>query len=146
MWACPKPRRNCSFTHTRHSAVRWRLMLGGNLFWVAKQHGHSVEVMLCMYAAWIMGATNPFPDFGSGWISLITVLENPLHDSLLRAQPVKLATLTDHYHTEAQELRALLTHRDGKQPVLYTPCIRGWKRGAAGRRGFPPMSVMVQFG
>ena len=33
------------------------LMLGKNLLWVAKQHGHSVEVMLRMYAAWIEGAT-----------------------------------------------------------------------------------------
>ena len=28
-----------------------------NLLWVAKQHGHSVEVMLRMYAAWLDGAT-----------------------------------------------------------------------------------------
>jgi hypothetical protein len=33
-------------------------MLGKNLLWVAKQHGHSVEVMLRMYAAWIEGATD----------------------------------------------------------------------------------------
>ena len=32
-------------------------MLGKNLLWVAKQHGHSVEVMLRMYAAWLNGAT-----------------------------------------------------------------------------------------
>jgi hypothetical protein len=32
-------------------------MLGRNLLWVAKQHGHSVEVMLRMYAAWLDGAT-----------------------------------------------------------------------------------------
>jgi len=32
-------------------------MLGMNLLWVAKQHGHSVEVMLRMYAAWLDGAT-----------------------------------------------------------------------------------------
>jgi hypothetical protein len=32
-------------------------MLGKNLLWVAKQHGHSVEVMLRMYAAWLGGAT-----------------------------------------------------------------------------------------
>ncbi len=41
--------------HARHSSVTWRLMLGKNLLWVAKQHGHSVEVMLRMYAAWIEG-------------------------------------------------------------------------------------------
>jgi hypothetical protein len=29
-----------------------------NLLWVAKQHGHSVEVMLRMYAAWLEGATD----------------------------------------------------------------------------------------
>jgi hypothetical protein len=43
--------------HARHSSVTWLLMLGKNLLWVAKQHGHSVEVMLRMYAAWIEGAT-----------------------------------------------------------------------------------------
>jgi hypothetical protein len=41
----------------RHSSVTWQLMLGKNLLWVAKQHGHSVEVMLRMYAAWLEGAT-----------------------------------------------------------------------------------------
>jgi hypothetical protein len=43
--------------HARHSSVTWQLMLGKNLLWVAKQHGHSVEVMLRMYAAWLDGAT-----------------------------------------------------------------------------------------
>jgi hypothetical protein len=33
-------------------------MLGKNLLWVAKQHGHSVEVMLRMYASWLDGATD----------------------------------------------------------------------------------------
>ncbi|MGA2707368.1 MAG: hypothetical protein ABSF86_03095 [Steroidobacteraceae bacterium] len=37
--------------------MTWQLMLGKNLRWVAKQHGHSVEVMLRMYAAWLAGAT-----------------------------------------------------------------------------------------
>jgi hypothetical protein len=44
--------------HARHSSVTWQLMFGKNLLWVAKQHGHSVEVMLRMYAAWIEGATD----------------------------------------------------------------------------------------
>jgi integrase len=44
--------------HARHSSVTWQLMLGKNLLWVAKQHGHSVEVMLRMYAAWLEGATS----------------------------------------------------------------------------------------
>jgi integrase len=43
--------------HARHSSVTWQLMLGKNLLWVANQHGHSVEVMLRMYAAWLDGAT-----------------------------------------------------------------------------------------
>jgi hypothetical protein len=43
--------------HARHSSVTWQLMLGKNLLWVAKQHGHSVEVMLRMYAEWLDGAT-----------------------------------------------------------------------------------------
>jgi hypothetical protein len=33
-------------------------MLGKNLLWVAEQHGHSVEVMLRIYAAWLEGATD----------------------------------------------------------------------------------------
>jgi integrase len=44
--------------HARHSSVTWQLILGKNLLWVAKQHGHSVEVMLRMYAAWLEGATD----------------------------------------------------------------------------------------
>ena len=44
--------------HARHSSVTWQLMLGKNLLWVATQHGHSVEVMLRMYAAWLEGATD----------------------------------------------------------------------------------------
>src|ERR1700675_4298061 len=43
--------------HARHSSVTWQPMLGKNLLWVAKQHGHSVEGMLRMYAAWLDGAT-----------------------------------------------------------------------------------------
>jgi integrase len=43
--------------HARHSSVTWQLMLGKNLLWIAKQQGHSVEVMLRMYAAWLDGAT-----------------------------------------------------------------------------------------
>ena len=38
--------------------MTWELMLGKNLLWVAKQHGHSVEVMLRMYASWLDGATD----------------------------------------------------------------------------------------
>jgi hypothetical protein len=44
--------------HARHSSVTWQLMLGKNLLWVAKQHGHSVEVMLRMYVSWLDGATD----------------------------------------------------------------------------------------
>jgi integrase len=40
----------------RHSCVSWNLMLGKNLLWVAKQHGHSVQTMLDVYAAWIEGS------------------------------------------------------------------------------------------
>jgi hypothetical protein len=43
--------------HARHSSVTWQHMLGKNLLWVAKPHGHSVEVMLRKYAAWLYGAT-----------------------------------------------------------------------------------------
>ena len=32
-------------------------MIGKNLLWTAKQHGHGVQVMLNMYAAWLEGAT-----------------------------------------------------------------------------------------
>jgi hypothetical protein len=44
-------------------------MLGKNLPWVAKQHGHSVEVMLRMYAAWLEGAQTPtFSRSNRRWI------------------------------------------------------------------------------
>jgi integrase len=37
--------------NARHSCVSWNLMMGKNLMWVARQHGHSVQVMLSMYGA-----------------------------------------------------------------------------------------------
>jgi integrase len=42
--------------NARHSSVSWNLMVGKNPLWVAKQHGHSVHVMLDVYAAWTEGA------------------------------------------------------------------------------------------
>jgi len=33
-------------------------MPGKNLLWCARQHGHSVQVMLGMYGAWIEGSTD----------------------------------------------------------------------------------------
>lgn len=39
----------------RHSSVSWNLMIGRNPLWVSKQHGHSVETMLRVYAAWTEG-------------------------------------------------------------------------------------------
>ena len=36
----------------RHSSVSWNLMIGKNVLWVAKQHGHSTVTMLRAYAAW----------------------------------------------------------------------------------------------
>jgi len=32
-------------------------MLGRNLLWVARQHGHSMATMLSVYAAWVEGAS-----------------------------------------------------------------------------------------
>jgi len=32
-------------------------MIGKNPLWVAKQHGHGVQTMLEVYAAWTQGAT-----------------------------------------------------------------------------------------
>ena len=43
--------------NARHSSVSWNLMIGKNPLWVAKQHGHSVQTMLEVYAAWTEGAT-----------------------------------------------------------------------------------------
>jgi integrase len=40
----------------RHSSVSWNLMVGKNVLWVAKQHGHSIVTMLRIYAAWAEGA------------------------------------------------------------------------------------------
>ena len=45
--------------NARHSSVSWNLMVGKNPLWVAKQHGHSVHVMLDVYAAWTEGAKDP---------------------------------------------------------------------------------------
>ena len=42
----------------RHSCVSWHLMLGKNLVWCARQHGHSVQVMLSNYGTWIESATD----------------------------------------------------------------------------------------
>jgi integrase len=39
----------------RHSSVSWNLMIGKNLLRVSKQHGHSIDTMLRVYAAWIEG-------------------------------------------------------------------------------------------
>ena len=36
--------------------VSWNLMVGKNVLWVAKQHGHSIVTMLRIYAAWAEGA------------------------------------------------------------------------------------------
>jgi hypothetical protein len=76
-------------------------MLGKNLPWVAKQHGHSVEVMLRMYAAWLDGATqadihaikkateqgpSPFvaiPDFRSA-ISAVNTASNRVTQIVIR--------------------------------------------------------------
>jgi hypothetical protein len=35
--------------------MSWNLMIGKNPLWVAKQHGHSVQTMLDVYAAWTDG-------------------------------------------------------------------------------------------
>jgi hypothetical protein len=42
--------------NARHSSVSWNLMVGKNPLWVAKQHGHSVQTMFEVYAAWTEGA------------------------------------------------------------------------------------------
>ena len=42
--------------NARHSSVSWNLMIGKNPLWVSKQHGHSVQTMLEVYAAWTEGA------------------------------------------------------------------------------------------
>jgi len=33
-------------------------MIGKNILWVAKQHGHSTMTMLRTYAAWVEGAVD----------------------------------------------------------------------------------------
>jgi hypothetical protein len=42
--------------NARHSSVSWNLIIGGNPLRVAKNHGHGVQTMLEVYAAWIEGA------------------------------------------------------------------------------------------
>ena len=41
----------------RHSCVSWHLTIGRNLLWCSHQRGHSVQVMLTNYGAWIENAT-----------------------------------------------------------------------------------------
>jgi integrase len=40
----------------RHSSESWNLMVGKNVLWVAKQHGHALTTMLRAYAAWTESA------------------------------------------------------------------------------------------
>jgi integrase len=42
----------------RHTSVSWNLMMGKNVLWVARQHGHSVAMMLKTYATWLEGTTD----------------------------------------------------------------------------------------
>lgn len=42
--------------NARQSCVSWYLMIGKNVLWVSKNHGHSVQTMLSSYAAWTEGA------------------------------------------------------------------------------------------
>ena len=42
----------------RHSSVSWNLMIGRSALRVAQQHGHSIETMLRIYAAWTPGAVD----------------------------------------------------------------------------------------
>jgi len=41
---------------TRHTSVSWNLMLGKNIVWVARQHGHSVAMTTETYGTWLEGA------------------------------------------------------------------------------------------
>jgi integrase len=40
----------------RHSSVSWKLMVGKNPLWLAKQHGHNVQTLLETCTAWTEGA------------------------------------------------------------------------------------------
>ena len=54
--------------NARHSSVTWNLRTGKNPLWVAKQHGHSVQTMLDVYAAWIEGAKeSTWTQFAKPW-------------------------------------------------------------------------------
>jgi hypothetical protein len=56
----------------------------------------------------------------------------------LRAQLAQLATLADHYHTAAEELRALLARRDrglAALPARARPTLAQIHRSAQGARG-----------
>lgn len=66
-------------------------MIGKNLLWVAKQHGHSVQTMLSTYAAWTEGAkdedieviraamgSSPMPAAKESEIPLEIPLKSPL--------------------------------------------------------------------
>jgi hypothetical protein len=44
--------------HTRHTSVSWNLIGGMNVLCKPEQHGHSVAVMLKIYAKWVPGGAD----------------------------------------------------------------------------------------
>ncbi len=84
--------RRCGPYHARHSSVTWQLMLRRNLLWVAKQRGHSVEVMLRMYPAWLEGATEDDIHAIKQAMEKRSAAREAIHDSRVAISSVIAAT------------------------------------------------------
>jgi integrase len=111
----------------RHSSVSWNLMVGKNVLWVAKQHGHSIVTMLRIYAAWAEGAVD---DYRSRW-----PLARPMPPNFGRREteaPVKgcpsspprpAITLSSESHIVAIRRRTTLAFAAAAQS-RWVPCGR----------------------
>jgi integrase len=82
--------------HARHSSVTWQLMLGKNLLWVAKQHGHSVEAMLRMYVAWLEGATESDIQATKQAMEITPAAREATHHSHTAISSINAATNRSH--------------------------------------------------
>jgi hypothetical protein len=129
-WVCWKRSLNITLKgrcrepyNARHSSVSWNLMVGKNPLWVAKQHGHSVHVMLDVYAAWTEGAKDPDitaikqamqsrPNLESGRTPTTTLI--PLQPPEFGTD---LALASRRRSPHCGTLRNVMAEREGFEPV-----------------------------
>jgi integrase len=110
--------------NARHSSVSWNLMIGKNPLWVAKQHGHSVQTMLDVYAAWTEGTKE----------CDIAAIKRAMESRPL--QPPRSAHTTAPVPLASREFGtdlALATHRCSARRGKISEC-NGGERGIRTRR------------